>query len=586
VERPIRSIVAAKRHRFWLEYWRPALVKELHRLLNEFKALRYVPFGLYVKLRREYGAQVILGHLVVPFKIKLDALGAFLRAACRITFSDQDPNITETFATCADPATVRLLANLTTSLRGQFASNDVAGAYYYGTPTPVEEGGRAIFARVPPGLEEFGFPEVDPVTGERMLFHIPGNLPGIKDAGLIWEREYTSFLRSEGFYQSVADRRLFVKRSSEPPDQGAKPLPGGGSLLALAVVVDDTWITSTNSKLFAEFMDRWGKHFKSSTDPTPSSSTDFAGIHCEAGSDASGRRTMALSCGKSLRDLEKRLIPFPLPVNGSAATPMVADGLAALHADPSEDNPLIPESVPVARQLLGLAGWITGSVRADAHFAYVAIAQRVANHLTRNVWSALLRLCHYLVTTQDITITYKENDQPWRIQADVDSSLLNAPESGSFGGYTLYFPGSGPFAWNCTVPRKLTDSSGGAELVMSTIATKAVLGWRIVMRELGLADPEPTNLRMDATAPLLGTASEKVARNMRYLSARYAIVRDATRQGETRLSKVSTSENLADPLTKPLPPASKDLYMRLMRGDLSPNPTRPALSTVRAEGGY
>jgi hypothetical protein len=439
---------------------------------------------------------------------------------------------------------------------------------------------------VPPGLEEFGFPEFDPVTGNRMLFHIPGNLPGIKDAGLIWEREYTSFLKSEGFYQSVADRRLFVKHSPEAPDQGAKPLPGGGSLLALAVVVDDTWITSTNSKLFAEFMEKWGKHFESSTDPTPSSVTDFAGIHYETGTDAGGLRTMTLSCGKSLRDLEKRLAPFPLPSNSSAVTPMVADGLATLHADPSEGNPLLPESVHVARQLLGLVGWITGSVRADAHFAYVAIAQRVANHLTRGVWNALLRLCHYLVASQDVTITYKENKQPWRIQADVDSSLFNAPNSGSFGGYTLYFPGSGPFAWNCTVPRKLTDSSGGAELVMSTIATKAVLGWRIVMRELGLGDPEPTNLRMDATAPLLGTASEKVARNMRYLSARYAMVRDASNTGEIHLSKVHTSENLADPLTKPLPPASKDLYVRLMHGDLTPNPTRPVHRTERAEGGY
>jgi hypothetical protein len=563
--KPIRSVAAAMRDPRWLTHWLPAILKEIKRVFEEFKVMDYVPYKKYLEYKMLYGDAVVLGHLVVPFKEKLDALGNFLKAASRITFSDKLPTAIETFATCADPATIRYLAQVTANLGGEHVTNDVAGAYYYGTPTPVERGGRAIFARIPPGFEQFGYPPVDPVTGERMIFHITGNLPGIRDAGVIWDREYTGFLLSEGFTQSVVDRRVFFKFSPDAPDKGAKPLPGGGSIIVVGVVVDDSWFTSTNSKLLKDFMGRWSSRFKSSVDANPSLKSDFAGIHFETTVDNAGRKTTTLSCDKSIDNLEKRMESYPPHANSVTSTPMAADGLGLLYAEPSDDNPLLgPEKVSEARQLLGMCGWITGSVRADAHFTYVALSQRIGHHLTRNVWNALLRLCHYLVNTRDKVITYNPSPATSSWRADVDSSLINAPGGGSFGGYTLYFPGSGPFVWNCTVPRKLTDSSGGAELVMSTMAVKAILGWRILMRELRLGNGKPTELRMDATAALLGTAREKVAKNMRYLAVRYAMVRDAVNAGEIVLSKVSTSANRADALTKPVPLAMRRHYDTLM----------------------
>jgi hypothetical protein len=564
--KPIRSLAAAMRDPRWETHWLPAILKEIKRVFEEFKAIRYVPYKMYLEYVMRYGSdRVVLGHLVIPFKEKRDALGNFIKAVCRITFSDKDPSALDTFATCADPATIRLFAQLTTILGGEHITNDVAGAYYYGTPTPVEEGGRAIFARIPPGFEKLGYPPIDPVTGERMVFYIPGNLPGIRDAGVIWDREYTGFLLSEGFTQSVVDRRVFYKFFPDPPDKGALPLPGGGSIIVIGVVVDDSWFTSTNSRLLGEFMTRWGARFKSSIDATPSLKSDFAGIHFETTVDGDGKQTTTLSCGKSIDDLEKRLTSYPPHPNGPASTPMAADGLGLLYADPGDDNPMLgPEKVSEARQLLGMCGWITGSVRADAHFTYVAISQLIATRLTRHVWNALLRLCHYLVNTRDTVITYRSATATGAWRADVDSSLINAVGGGSFGGYTLYFPGSGPFVWNCTVPRKLTDSSGGAELVMCTHAVKQILGWRILMRELRLDDGKPTELRMDATATLLGTAREKVTKNMRYLAVRYAMVRDAVNAGEIVLRKVSTSANRADALTKPISLAMRSHYDTLM----------------------
>ena len=43
-----------------------------------------------------------------------------------------------------------------------------------------------------------------------------------------------------------------------------------------------------------------------------------------------------------------------------------------------------------------------------------------------------------------------------------------------------------------------------------------------------------------------------MAREMKYMAARYAIMRESVRAGEVVLRKVATQDNLADIFTKPL----------------------------------
>ena len=62
----------------------------------------------------------------------------------------------------------------------------------------------------------------------------------------------------------------------------------------------------------------------------------------------------------------------------------------------------------------------------------------------------------------------------WRVAAD--SSSLNS-ENGSFGGsctsgVSAGSTPSGSISWRVNVPRKMAESSGGAELMQLTYATK------------------------------------------------------------------------------------------------------------------
>ena len=209
---------------------------------------------------------------------------------------------------------------------------------------------------------------------------------------------------------------------------------------------------------------------------------------------------------------------------------------------------------------MGRGGWIVTMVRLDAYFAFTALATQLAMNFTKAVWDGVLRWASYLVATKGLRLTYRRqrDGAPWVTFSD--SSVLNAGAGQSFGGHCSCYEGSGLLNWRCFVPRRLSDSSAAAELIVATSAAKWILGQRMLSAELRQGQEGPSPLYLDAQATLQGTAAEKVSRDMKYMAARYAILRQTETSGEVVLRKVHTTDNLADLFTKPL---SGDTFRRL-----------------------
>ena len=88
---------------------------------------------------------------------------------------------------------------------------DMQAAYYLCDVAQPEDGGRVLFADAPHGWGDLGFPEFDN-QGGRLHYEIVSNVPGRQDAGRIWMTRYDKFFATQGFSQSIVDRRVFFKR--------------------------------------------------------------------------------------------------------------------------------------------------------------------------------------------------------------------------------------------------------------------------------------------------------------------------------------------------------------------------------------
>ena len=545
------------------------LQEELEHVIGVKKALILVPGLEYARNKKEYGERCEIKNILTPATEKLMANGEHARNKVRMVLADIKGvfQIDRTFSATVNDETVRFLESLT--LGREDAERhilDVKGAYFEGkVPTP-EQGGRVLFAPVPEGWGEFGYPERDS-SGNRNFFKVVGNVPGRQDAGVIWQDEYDAWLFAQDFNQSVVDRRVFYKTIEK-----AK---GGEGLFIIGVFVDDNWTHSECPVAWADFKEKWSARFMPSLN-NDLEGRDFCGVSYADMPDGS----VELACGKLLASLEEMVED---DIEGMRyETPMTAESLSAIRTRATKSNPLLGEEfVARARRILGLILYVVRCARPDSAFAAVALSQQIGVNLTKPVWDALLRLSCYLVRTPEKRLIYRPHWGGGQVDfvCNCDSSCINMPtdatsfgedkaeDSGlgpmgaSMGGFACYFPDSGAFQWDVFSPRKLALSSAGSELTMASWAGKSIIMWRMMMAELKLLPAGPTVLEMDASAVLDGVKMERVTRLQRYQSARLAVLRMWVKDRVLRFRKTRSADMRADALSKPVQPAQ--LFNRL-----------------------
>ena len=198
--------------------------------------------------------------------------------------------------------------------------------------------------------------------------------------------EYTPrFLLSCGLSQSVVDRRVFYQHGKD------------GTLMVVAVYVDDSWRISTCAKMRDDLDRKWKAEYDLSSD-VEDTAGDFCGVKIvqHRGEGEDGR--VELTCPRLYGDMEEKLRGHPLPAGFKCTFPMSHDGPKLIMEPESEANPLMSEEMKsIAQSILGLGGFIVSNVRPDAYFAFCTLSQCVGHHFTKNVWKALLSWAYYLL---------------------------------------------------------------------------------------------------------------------------------------------------------------------------------------------
>ena len=272
-------------------------------------------------------------YIATAWKQKRAAANIPTRRDLRFTvahLNDGSP-MANTFAANADAQSIRLLAQLAVALpEATKRFRDVPGAYYRGTPVPVSEGGRKIYCRVPSGWEELY--DIQPNSA----IEVGGNMPGLREAGATWAREYDKFMCALDMIQSVADRRIYFKTDA----------PG---ILVVGVHVDDNFQIATSTSFASQFDAAWTKAYSAADDDdTTSCGTLYA-------DQPDGSRQ--LSMDSSIGDLGVILQRHPQLPGRRCASPMDDKALNFLYREPTAANPEAgAEKHGTARVIVGVGG--------------------------------------------------------------------------------------------------------------------------------------------------------------------------------------------------------------------------------------
>ena len=162
----------------------------------------------------------------------------------------------------------------------------------------------------------------------------------------------------------------------------------------------------------------------------------------------------------------------------------------------------------------------------------------------------LLHFCSYCLDHADDEMVIGALSREKTFHCHVDSSWANDPATNrSWFGYSLRWAGAA-FCTRAKLQPVVALSSRDAEAIGCVFAVKAMLGFTIMLQELGFTPTHPLRIGVDNRATVDGAHSDKISKDSRHQAMRLAWLRDVVRSEIIAMTHVSTGKNDADIHTK------------------------------------
>ncbi|KAL0463321.1 UNVERIFIED_CONTAM: Retrovirus-related Pol polyprotein from transposon RE2 [Sesamum latifolium] len=112
----------------------------------------------------------------------------------------------------------------------------------------------------------------------------------------------------------------------------------------------------------------------------------------------------------------------------------------------------------------------------------------------------------------------------------------------------------GVVAWKSSKQDTTTDSTTEAEYIATSKAAKEAVWMKNYIQELGVVPSiaEPVVIFYDNNGDIAQAKEPRSHHRSKHILRRYHLLREMVSRGDCRMDRVSSTENTADPLTKPM----------------------------------
>ncbi|KAL9840179.1 putative RNA-directed DNA polymerase [Arabidopsis thaliana] len=363
-------------------------------------------------------------------------------------------------------------------------------------------------------------------------------LYGLKQAPRAWYQELRNYLLAAGFTNSLADTSLFIYKRAN-------------SYLYVLVYVDDIIITG-DASLVKNFNVSLADRF---------SLKDLGALRYFLGIEATRtKKGLHLMQRKYITDLlAKTHMLDAKPIS----TPMATTPKLSLHSG------TILDDAKEYRMIIGSLQYLSFT-RPDIAFVVNRLSQFM-HKPTDEHWQAAKRVLRYLAGTKSHGI-FLRSDAPLTVHSFSDADWAGDLGDGlSTNAYIVYFGGS-PISWSSKKQRSVSRSSTEAEY-RAVANTASELQWICsLLSEMGISLPVAPVVYCDNMGATYLCANPVFHSKMKHVALDYHFVRGNIQTGALRVSHVSTKDQLADALTKPLHrPRFQELNYKIGVKELPPS---------------
>ncbi|XRB14815.1 integrase catalytic domain-containing protein [Pseudoscourfieldia marina] len=478
-------------------------------------------YGTWIVIDNDGTVKNLIGCKWV-FKIKLNSDGSIARYKARLVaqgFSQiHGVDYSETYAPVVQYQTLRTLLAIYSARGFYFGQIDVETAYLYAL---VQE---LIYMRPPKGTN----------YGPNKICRLLKSLYGLKQAGRNWYLDLKDYLVELGFKPGEVDIGMY------------SAAVGTENEIWILVYVDDIIFASKNEQTKDIFAGHLRKKYRITE---PAQLTWALGMKVSFAADG-----IILT-----QDLyvSKILERFGFTSAAKSATTPLAHGTTLTRAD-EEDA----EARHLAQQFVGAILYAAVISRPDLSSTVRAMSH-VMSKPPSNFEACKKHVLRYLSGTINRGIKYNTNSNiPLKLIGYCDASWGDNHENRrSTSGY-IFFLNGGPISWASYLQTTVALSTVESEVMALTEAIKEAIYIRRLLESLGAAQEGPTIIYTDSTGAEALVDHPTSHRRTKHIEIRREFIKFHIGHETVKIERVSTKDQLADIMTKPL---RQDIHNYLVR---------------------
>lgn len=443
------------------------------------------------------------------FTIKYNSDGTIDRYKARIVakgyHQQQGVDYEDTFSPVIKSTTIRIVLGLAVNNDWPVRQIDVNTAFLQGHLS--EE----VFMLQPPGFTDKDRPH--------HVCRLKKALYGLKQAPRAWYSELKTFLLQSGFQNSLADTSLFIYKQQS-------------KFVYVLVYVDDILVTGSDAGLVQQVISSLAARF---------SIKDMGNLSYFLGIEAvRTSQGLHLKQRKYITDLlQKSDMLHAKPVS----TPLPTHPKLTLTSGSPLSDPHPYRKIVGSLQYLALT-------RPDVSYAVNKLSQYM-HRPTTDHWQAVKRVLRYLSGTLNHGIMLQKQRSP-TLHAFSDADWAGDSDDYVSTNAYLIFMGSQPVSWTTKKQKGVARSSTEAEY-RAVANTASELRWVVsLLLELGVPITTTPTVYCDNIGATYLCANPVFHSRMKHIALDYHFVRGQIQNRLLRVAHVSTHDQLADGLTKPL----------------------------------